>query len=351
MRITHSRSRTAGCALACGLLLGLTACSKDHNPLAPPPAPGPVPVSITIGGTTSLQTPGQTGHLTATVTFSDQTSRDVTAEAMWWSSRTDVATVTSHGAIVAEHYGIANITATYQGLRAEISLRVAPPGACLLRGTVRSEAGLPLADALVEFSSRCGTVSATTDRTGGFWLPADGEVQVRVELDGYQPLVQTMMASSDQWVAPFVLQAVQLADSISGDYKLTVTASPSCTLPPEVRQRRYDARIVEIPHNLFVQLSGADMVVWGGKPGFTGTRHKSVVRFDVTDTFDDGYNFIERVWPGSDLYYSGTALGDARDATIVAVFSGTLVLRSGVAVVAECEATDHLFELVRSNGS
>jgi hypothetical protein len=74
------------------------------------------------------------------------------------------------------------------------------------------------------------------------------------------------------------------------------------------------------------------------------------VRFDVSDTFDDGYSFIERVGPGSDLYYSGTALGDVRDATIVAVFSGTLVLRSGVAVLAECEATDHLFELVRSNG-
>jgi hypothetical protein len=128
-----------------------------------------------------------------------------------------------------------------------------------------------------------------------------------------------------------------------------VTASPSCTLPPEVRQRRYDARIVETQNNLFVELSGAVMVTWGGRPGFTGTRHDSVVRFDVTDTFDDGYNFVERIGPGRDLYYSGSAVGDVRDATIVAVFSGTLVLRGGAAVVAECEATDHLFELVRSN--
>jgi hypothetical protein len=353
MRVTHSRSQAAGCALACGLLLGLAACSKDHNPLGAAREQGPVPVSpgsITIGGPTSLERPGAIGHLTATATFADHSSRDVTAEAYWSSSQPDVATITSPGAVTARQYGIASITAAYQGHRADLSLRVAPAGACLLRGIVLSEGGPPLADASVEFSSGCGTVTATTDRNGAFWLPADGEVQIRVELDGYQPFVRTVMSSGDQWVGPFVLQAVQLPGSLSGDYKLTVTASPSCTLPPEVRQRRYDARIVDVRNNLFVELSGAVMVTWASTPGFTGTRHDSVVQFDVSDGLDDTYSFIERVGPGRDLYYSGTALGDVRDATIVAVFSGRLVLRGGVAVLAECEATDHLFELVRSNG-
>jgi hypothetical protein len=106
---------------------------------------------------------------------------------------------------------------------------------------------------------------------------------------------------------------------------------------------------------LFVLLTGANLVAWGGQTGFSGSRDQSAVRFVVRDTFDDGYNFIERIagtsTDATDLYYAGTAVGAADQTRIVAAFNGKLELRRGSTTIARCEASDHRFELTRFGGS
>jgi hypothetical protein len=134
-------------------------------------------------------------------------------------------------------------------------------------------------------------------------------------------------------------------------YELTVTASPSCTFPQEIRQRRYDARVVDNPFGLFVFLNNSNMVAWGGASGFTGTRNDSAVQFHVSDSFDEDFHFIEQIDTGRFLSYWGTAAGEVRQGTITTVFNGAVTLKSGATILTTCEATDHVFELVRSNGS
>jgi hypothetical protein len=62
-------------------------------------------------------------QLTATVTFVDGTSKNVTAEAIWRSFRADVAVV-SAGKVIAVGPGSAEIQATYQNYSENITVTV-----------------------------------------------------------------------------------------------------------------------------------------------------------------------------------------------------------------------------------
>jgi hypothetical protein len=329
------------------LVLTLPGCDKATNPVSPTPVLGsPSPVSLTIGGATSLDHPGDTGQLTATVAFSDNTSRDVTAEASWVGQEGLIA-ITGPGFMRAIRYGTGTVNARYLAVNAAAWVRVAPAGAFLISGSVTAAGGFRLPQARVEVSSRCGTQSTMTGELGDFVLPAEGEATMRVERDGFRAQVKTMTVGTDERV-DFELQRLETAGDLSGTYRLTVSASSSCVLPPDVTQRTYDARVMDIEQGLAVLLSGANLVSWGGQAGFTGSRDQSTVRFVVRDTFDDGYNFIERIGPGRDLYYSGTATGTVDQTRIVAAFNGKLELRgSGGGTLAKCEAGDHRFELRR----
>ena len=331
-------------------LVALAGCGGETLPTSPS-SPIEVsgslrPVSLTIAGSPSLDHPEATGQLTATVTFSDHTSRDVTAEASWLG--TEPIAVIGPGVIKAVSYGTGSVSASYRSVGASTSIRIAPAGAFLIAGSVRSEDGFRLEQARVEFSSHCGAHSTMTDVFGGYVLPAEGQATMRVEREGFRPQVKQMMVGGDGQV-DFQLQHLESAGDLTARYRLIVTASASCALPKEVMQRGYDARVLDMSRDLLVLLSGADMVSWAGEPGFTGRRDQSSVYFDVRDTFDDGYNFIERIDAGKDLYYSGTATGTADQTRIVATFSGRLLLRAyGGGIIASCEANDHRFVFTRS---
>ena len=87
---------------------------RNDNPLSPvsptPVSGSPAPLSMTITGATSLDHPGATGQLSATVTFSDNTSKDVTAEAAWLSPEGLIA-VDGPGLIRAVRYGTGTVNA------------------------------------------------------------------------------------------------------------------------------------------------------------------------------------------------------------------------------------------------
>jgi hypothetical protein len=267
--------------------------------------------------------------------------------------------MTGPGLITATGYGLGNVSATYLTVEGKSHIRVVPAGAFLVEGWVLAQGkGFPgLARAIVECSSRSGPYRTTSNESGHYFLPAAGETTMRAERDGFHAQVKQLIVERDESV-DFELEPIDTTGDLSGVYKLTVIASASCVLPPEVMQRSYDSSILQSGQDLVVRLTGANLVVWGGQAGFAGTRDGHLVQFVVRDTFDDGYNFIERIAgtsiDGTDLYYSGTAMGEADQTRIVAAFRGRLDLRShgngsGIAP-AKCEATDHRFELTRSGG-
>lgn len=84
-----------------------------------PSAPVPVAASasnLTINGFTSLSGSGETGRLSAFVTFSDGTVQDKSSEVKWSSANLSVATIDGTGLVTAVTDGETLVTATYSNV-------------------------------------------------------------------------------------------------------------------------------------------------------------------------------------------------------------------------------------------
>jgi hypothetical protein len=342
--------------LVIGALIAAAACDDPNgSPTAPSSIAGPsaqaTPLTIAIIGNTSIDHPGETIELTASASFSDGTTRDVTTQAQWLVIDDGILTLASPGRMTAQRYGTTTVSVSYgtrgSGVSARADLRVAPQGTYLLSGVLKTDTGFPLPQSRVEAASRAGTMSTTADGYGFYAVPAAGEAVIHVEKEGFRAAVKELTVSCDDRM-DFQLQRDD-AGGPRGIYVVTFTASASCQLPPETMQRTYQANIEEIDHVLLARTEGADFVAWGGEKGFTGTHAGQAVEFLMRDTYDDGYNLIERIPSLGDLHYSGIATGTISEADIVATFRGTLRLvpfRSA-GIPGTCTADDHRMRLVR----
>jgi len=334
--------RAAWIGLAATVAILVTvACDSNRIPI--PITPRPV---ITVTGAAFMEQPGEEARFTATASFLNQPSRDVTAEARW--TATGVVQIASPGVIMASRYGDGEVAARYQGATGTAPVRVAPAGSFLVSGTVQSETGFPLLGANVEIASEIGTVNMTTnDALSSYTLPALGAATMRVQVAGFEPDVRQMIVAADSRE-----DVVLPGEPTSEMYTLSISASPSCTmLPADLRQRTYDAQIDEIRQNLFVTVSGADF--YGGGPvGFTGTRAGNTVQFTIRAEWDDSYNLIEEGDFGdlmTSLSYFGTAEGTDDGVRIGTTFRGTIGL-DGWGPGPQCHATDHQLVLTRVDG-
>jgi hypothetical protein len=331
-----------------GALLAATAACGDENPFEPSGTESAQSLAIT--GVVPLEHPGDTLQLRAIATFSDGSTRDVTSEATWRSFDSRVVSIAQGGVLTATGYGTTDISAMFQPAYRMANVRVIPGGMFLVKGRVTEELRYPIPDAGVSVTQPDGSViRTTTNANGDFMLPGRGDVLLRAEKDGYTAQEKRAAVDRDMIVS-LELQRLLGKGSIQGWWELTFTASPSCTtLPPETRTRTYTARIWE-QTRLEVELSGADMEAWWGA-GFTGIRTRDTVSFELVDTYslDADYVFIERLDPGRNLGFAGTATGTIGEGSIVATFSGRVQLRAVISpfVFAECRADDHRLKFTR----
>jgi uncharacterized protein YjdB len=86
---------------------GVTVTTKTVTSISIAP-PNPTPLSLSLGPTTV--------QFTATATYSDGSSANVTSIATWTSVPTSVATISATGQVTAVAVGNANITATSGGV-------------------------------------------------------------------------------------------------------------------------------------------------------------------------------------------------------------------------------------------
>jgi 6-phosphogluconolactonase (cycloisomerase 2 family) len=114
------------------LLISLAACGGGgKQPSTNVPA-ALVPTSLAIAPATTLQVIGATQQFTATVTFSDNSSRDVTSQSNWSSDTTSTATITRSGGLeTGLAPGDATISASFTSAGSTVSastvLRVTLP--------------------------------------------------------------------------------------------------------------------------------------------------------------------------------------------------------------------------------
>uniref|UniRef100_UPI0035651D26 Ig-like domain-containing protein n=1 Tax=Sulfurovum sp. TaxID=1969726 RepID=UPI0035651D26 len=70
---------------------------------------------------------GLTQQLTATGTYSDGSTLNITDVSLWTSSNSPVATFVSHGNVYGENIGSAVITASYNGISGSTTVSIMPP--------------------------------------------------------------------------------------------------------------------------------------------------------------------------------------------------------------------------------
>ena len=139
--------------------------------------------------------------------------------------------------------------------------------------------------------------------------------------------------------------------SIEGEYVLTLTASPGCTLPVETMRRTYTATIQENRlGQVIVKLSGAvfRFGLASFTPGFWGTRDGDVLHFTL-DISHQGMGLAEEIDSLTNLYYMGRASATIGDRNITGTFSGQIYVYGEDLLdwLGDCTATDHKMEFVR----
>lgn len=87
----------------------------------------PVLLAISIAPPNPALAVGQTQQFTATASYSDGNTRDITATATWSALPANVATVNAAGLATAVAAGAATITASSGGVSANVQLNVSPP--------------------------------------------------------------------------------------------------------------------------------------------------------------------------------------------------------------------------------
>lgn len=206
------KTRNLRIALVMTAVLGIAACDgAQGSPTASGPL-APTVTSLTISGNRSITGLAGTTQLSATARYSDDTAREVTAEARWSSSNDDplspVVRVISPGLIRGERYGQGGIRVTYASGRGTASanavVRVTPVGAFLLTVSV-SDHGYATDAARVQVTSPAGTFSVTTDLWGVVCLPAAGDAIMQVEKAGFRTIIKSLTVTSDQ-IIEVVLQ-------------------------------------------------------------------------------------------------------------------------------------------------
>jgi hypothetical protein len=324
--------------------------------------------------------PGESHQFTAIATFSDRTTRDVTADATWRVLNSVVFTVTA-GLVTATGLGEGNLNVSYQNRGAGLSIVGIPSGTGILTGSAR-EANFPVSGATIEvvggsFAGR----STTSDSSGVYRLyGVVGDLQIRVSAVDYVP--QTVLVNVAPFATPrrdqvmnFDLSLSRRVVSLAGEYRATLTASATCgtNIPADATVRNYLATVNQDGSRLTIVLSGAEFGAIA--PGVLGNRIDGRARPDTVELMMGSRSFyysyfyytfglVERLNPvvtgpwgvaqGLHLAVFGTATGSATSSTISADLNGTLALYDAPngflqqrRQVSACNARDHQLVLTR----
>jgi hypothetical protein len=178
------------------LLAGLTAACSDVSPTRPGRSPlgtgSAAPARIELMAPDAVA-PGASAPMRLMAYFDDGSTRDVTAEASYASSNTDVLAVIAPGRVSAAALGEATISVTYVGLCVARLMFAMPSGTFRLIGMVTDGAiGVDSAEVRVLSGAGAG-LSTLTSASGQFRLyGVAGDTRIEIRKDRYSTHVETI---------------------------------------------------------------------------------------------------------------------------------------------------------------
>jgi len=345
------------------------ACGKDPDSHMPT-APGlPTYGTVTIAGPDNVA-PGQTARYSAVVTLSDGMEKTASGATriVWLSSSgsrlrvdlTGLATgLNSNGDVtLTAEVTLPNSTARIRGTK---EVTVQPAGTFRLIGTVsEADTSAPISGARVGVLPSSSTVGADSlGRYRLYGVPADATI--RVSSLGYETVDQPvhLTANSTQDIR-MNLSGPRI--SLSGAYTFSVEAANSCAsnLPPELRQRSYDATITQNGPQYDVRLTEPRFRLDNQGRGnhFIGTNRGAIATFEIQSGLYYYYYFfffgypdvLEQLSDGTFLMIDGSATTTQSGGGVSGTMSGDFFrLSSGFpnnpGPLASCVSSNHKFTL------
>ena len=339
------------------MLIGvLAACGSSPAPTQPGPTGAPKTavsgLGLAITGPSSVA-PNQTAAFTATETFSDGSTQDVTTQAHWLAVAPGILTVTRLGQATGQSRGETTLQASVSGLSATVNVLVLPSGTFRLIGTV-SEGTFPLTNVSVTVTSGMGAgLNAQTDLNGEYRLyGVAGDIQIRATTFGFTDgtVSTTVTANAVQDIA---LTPVSPEPNVAGTYAMTLDADPACSLPAELMERHYTATITQTGATFIVALSGATFLTANGLgSSFLGRALAGQISFQLNDGgLDYGSSpypdLVESIANGKVFVVIGGGVLVQSGPNLASTFGGILLVATppldgtGPPLSAQCSSSQH----------
>jgi hypothetical protein len=347
------------------LMMLAWACDGGNGSPTSPSTSQVTLLGIKVNGPASVP-PGDTAHYTATAQYSDGSSKDVTAAALWsptyseyWDpvSRAGFAlSFTSAGVTAAGIRGERNLFALYEGMRGMLNVLVLEPGTFKLSGVVSDSSGGSLDDVTVEVLSGTGKgLKATTNNIGQYALyGVAGPVQLRTSANGFHAEMRDVVVTGNGGSEPFALTPVESPADVSGTWTMTVRSSPRCRagLPDIAQSRTYEVRLIQQGTTLQWRISSPTLKNGDASSSFRSTVLGSRIRLEFPGDTDEGEytspDLYDRLSPTELFGFTGSAEGTITGQEIRLALNGSLTYWvDGAGFVWYCRTTDHVITLRR----
>ncbi|HXG56939.1 MAG TPA: carboxypeptidase-like regulatory domain-containing protein [Vicinamibacterales bacterium] len=330
-----NRFRHFAVAAVLGLGLLFASCDKSR-----PSPTGPLivtPVRLALIAPAEIA-PGESVQLTANAIKSDGSVENVSSQAQWTPTTSEIVQVSSTGLATGKTRGEQFVSARFFGLSAIARILVLPRGTFRVTGTVR-ESGFEIANATLTVISGIGEGLTTVSRSDGSYAfyGVSGPVQIQAKKDGYLTGTQRLDVTAHR-TYDFDLAPDRARNDYRGIYTLTIAAS-SCgpgqsTFPDAARRRVYTANVTQEGARLTVTLSDADFIVTKGRGNsFVGFLDPTdMIKFFLSrDSYYyyhfDGDHIVERFDAGA-LVVSGIASARGTATAISGTLPGAILIAS-----------------------
>jgi len=329
------------------MIIGCAQCSHQQTPTKPDSRVA----QIVLTGPSTVA-PGATVHVSLISQYFNGTTQDVSSQATWSSSNSDVLLVAA-GDVTGVQNGEAGIIAEYSGTTIRKVVTVLPDGTFTVTGRV-ADANFALPGARVNVVSGTGAgQAAVADDHGAYKLYGlAGIVELQVSALEYQMLSRTLEVSANLQSVNLTLRPVEAPRDLSGDWQLSIDASPSCgSLIDSARHRTYVATISQDVSNVAVRLSGAEFARdrFGDTNRFSGRIVHDVISLNIQslDYYGMHYDLAEILSDGQTYIVVAKGTGAATASTISGTLEGTIRVDFAGQESSSCTAADHHFTFVR----